>query len=55
MNKILDGLKIPANCSGIHVSILNEPVAKNRKIISFHKGAVPFVPRISWPLYCYFK
>ena len=39
VNKILDGLKIPANCSGIRVPILNKAVAKNRKIMPFHKRA----------------
>ena len=39
VNKILDGLKIPANCSGIRVPILNEAVGKNRKIMPFHKRA----------------
>ena len=39
VNKILDGLKIPANCSGVRVPILNEAVAKNREIMSFHKRA----------------
>ena len=39
MNKIPDGLKIPANCSGIRVPILNEAVAKNRKIMPFDKRA----------------
>ena len=39
VNKILDGLKIPANCSGIRVPILNEAVAKNRKNMPFHKRA----------------
>ena len=39
VNKILDGLKIPANCSVIRVPILNEAVAKNRKIMPFHKRA----------------
>ena len=39
VTKILDGLKIPANCSGICVPILNETVAKNRKIMLFHKRA----------------
>ena len=39
VSKISDGLKIPANCSGICVPILNEAVAKNRKIMSFHKRA----------------
>ena len=39
VTKILDGLKIPANCSGICVPILNEAVAKNKKIMPFHRGA----------------
>ena len=39
VNNILDGLKIPANCSGICVPILNQAVAKNRKIMPFHKRA----------------
>ena len=39
VTKILDALKIPANCSGICVPILNEAVAKNRKIMPFHKRA----------------
>ena len=39
VTKIFDGLKIPANCSGICVPILNEAVAKNRKIMPFHKRA----------------
>ena len=34
VNKILDGLKIPADDSGICVPILHEAVAKNSKIIS---------------------
>ena len=32
-------MKIPANCSGIRVSILNEAMAKNKKIMPFHKRA----------------
>ena len=39
VNKILDSLKIPADCSGIRVPISNEAVAKNRKIMPFHKRA----------------
>ena len=39
VNKILDGLKIPTNCSGMRVSILNEAVAKNRKIMPFYERA----------------
>ena len=37
VNKILDGLKISASCNGIWVPILNEAVAKNTKIVPFHK------------------
>ena len=36
VNKIL-GLKIPANCDGVRVPIINEAVAKNRKITPFHE------------------
>ena len=39
VNKILDGLKIPANHSGIGVPILNKVVAKNRKTMPFHERA----------------
>ena len=39
VNKILDGLKTPAHCSGTCVPMLNEAVAKNRKIMRFHKRA----------------
>ena len=39
VKKILDRLKIPANCSGIQVPILNEAMGKRRKIMSFHKRA----------------
>ena len=39
VTKILNGLKIPANCSGICGPILNEAVAKNRRIMPFHKRA----------------
>ena len=39
VTKIRDGLKIPANCSGICVSILKEAVTKNRKIMPFLKRA----------------
>ena len=33
--EIVDGLKIPANCIGVRVPMLNEAVAKNRKIVPF--------------------
>ena len=36
VNKIL-GLKIHANCGGVRVPIINEAVAKNRKITPFHE------------------
>ena len=39
VNNILDELKISANYSGICVPILNEAVAKNGKIMPFHKRA----------------
>ena len=39
VNKILEGLKIPANCSGVSLPILNEAVAQNRKIMPFLKRA----------------
>ena len=37
VNKILEGLKISANCSGVPAPILNEAVAKNSKILPFNK------------------
>ena len=37
VNKILDDWEIPTNCSGERVPILNETVAKNSKIVPFHK------------------
>ena len=39
VNKMLDGLKMPANCSGKRVRILNKAVNKNRKFMLFHKRA----------------
>ena len=39
MNKILVDLKMPTNCSGIRMPILNESVAKIWKIMIFHKRA----------------
>ena len=39
VNKILDDLKTPANCSGICVSILNKVVGKKMKIMPFYKRA----------------
>ena len=39
VNKTLGGLKNLENCSGLCVPILNEVVAKNRRIMSFHKRA----------------
>ena len=37
VNKILEVFKIPANCSGVRVPILSDAVAKNKKIMPFHK------------------
>ena len=39
VNKLLKGLKIPANCSNVRVPILHKAVAKNRKVMLFHKRA----------------
>ena len=39
VNKILDILEIPANYRDIHVPTVNEAVAKNRKILPYHKKA----------------
>ena len=39
VNKMLDGLKMPANCSGKPLRILNKAVDKNRKFMLFHKRA----------------
>ena len=39
VNNVLEGLKTHANSSCVCVPILNETVAKNSKIISFHKRA----------------
>ena len=52
VNKILHGLKIPGNCSSICVPILNEAVAKNRKIMPFHERAdiIRYSKRIN---FCY--
>ena len=37
MHKTLEGLKITAGYSSVRVPIVNEDVAKIRKILSFHK------------------
>ena len=37
--RVKKGLKISSNCSSVLVPILNEIVAKNRKIMLFHKRA----------------
>ena len=39
VNKNLDASKISANCSSVCVPILNETMAKNRKIKQSHKRA----------------
>ena len=40
VNKILESLKIPGNCSRVHVPILNESVLKIRKLCHFIKKLI---------------
>ena len=40
MNVILEGSKIPSTCIGVRVPILNEAVAKNRKLCHFIKELI---------------
>ena len=39
VSKIMEGLKIPSNCTVLRVPVLNEAVARNRRILPFHKRA----------------
>ena len=39
VSKIMEGLKIPSNCTVLRVPVLNETVARNRRILPFHKRA----------------
>ena len=37
LSKIREGLKVPSKCTVLRVLVLNEAVARNRRIIPFHK------------------
>ena len=37
VSKIMEGLKVPSNCTVLRVPLLNEAVARNRRILPFHK------------------
>ena len=37
LSKIMEGLKVPSNCTVLRVPVLNEAVARNRRILLFHK------------------
>ena len=39
VNKVIEGLEIPANCTGICVPTLNKALAKNSKVMPIHKKA----------------
>ena len=39
VSKIMEGLKIRSNCTVLRVPVLNEAVARNRRILPFHKRA----------------
>ena len=39
LSKIMEGLKVPSNCTVLRVPVLNEAVARNRRILPFHKRA----------------
>ena len=39
VSKIMEVLKVPSNCMVLRVPVLNEAVARNRKILPFHKRA----------------
>ena len=37
VSKVMEGLKVPCNCTVLRVPVLNEVVARNRRILPFHK------------------
>ena len=39
VSKIMEGLKVHSNCTVLRVPVLNEAVARNRRILPFHKRA----------------
>ena len=46
VSKILEGLKVPSNCTILRVPVLNEAVARNRRMLTFHKRADKWLPDI---------
>ena len=46
VSKIVEGLKVPSNCKVLRVPVLNEAVARNRRILSFHKRVDKRLPDI---------
>ena len=39
VSKIMEGLKVPRNCTVLRVPVLNEAVTRNRSFLPFHKRA----------------
>ena len=39
VSKIMEGLKVPSNCSVLTVPVLNQVVVRDRRILTFHKRA----------------
>ena len=39
VSKMMEKLKVPSNCTVSRVPVLNEAVARNRRILPFHKRA----------------
>ena len=39
ISKIMEGLKVHSNCTVLRVPVLNDAVARNRRILPFHKRA----------------
>ena len=39
VSKIMEGLKVPRNCTVLRVPMVNEAVTRNRRILPFHKRA----------------
>ena len=49
-SKIMEWLKVPSNCTFLRVPVLNEAVARNRRILPFHKRADKWLSDIQKPL-----
>ena len=50
VSKIMEWLKVPSNCTFLRVPVLNEAVARNRRILPFHKRADKWLSDIQKPL-----